>query len=90
MMESQIQAKIAEKLKKNGWWVTKLIQTSTNGIPDLMAIRNGHVIFLEVKQPGNNPTPLQEYVIKGLNDHGVFARVVTCIEDIDIFCYKYQ
>ena len=90
MMESQIQAKITEKLKKHGWFVTKLIQTSTNGIPDLMAIRNGHVIFLEVKQPGNNATPLQEYVIKGLNDHGVFARVVTCIEDIDIFCYKYQ
>jgi len=90
MLESQIQAQISKRLKDNGWFVTKLIQTSTNGIPDLMAIRKGKVIFLEVKQPGNKATPLQEYVIKGLNDSGVFACVVSCLEDIDVHCYKYQ
>jgi len=90
MKESEIQKKIAERLKKNGWWVTKLIQTTTNGIPDLMAIRNGHVIFLEVKQPGNDATELQQYVISTLNKVGVFARVVNCLEDVDIFCYKFQ
>jgi Holliday junction resolvase len=90
MKESEIQKKIAERLKKNGWWVTKLIQTTTNGIPDLMAIRNGHVIFLEVKQPGKDATELQQYVISTLNKVGVFARVVNCLEDVDIFCYKFQ
>ena len=90
MKESEIQKKIADRLKKNGWWVTKLIQTTTNGIPDLMAIRNGHVIFLEVKQPGKQATELQQYVISSLNKHGVFARVVSSEEDVDIFCYKFQ
>lgn len=90
MKESEIQKKIAERLKKNGWWVTKLIQTTTNGIPDLMAIRNGHVIFLEVKQPGKDATELQQYVISTLNKVGVFARVVNCLEDVDIFCYQFQ
>jgi Holliday junction resolvase len=90
MKESEIQAQITKRLKDNGWFVTKLIQTSTNGIPDLMAIRKGVVIFLEVKQPGKKASPLQEHHIEGLNRMGVFARVVDKIEDIDVHCYKYQ
>ena len=86
MMESQIQAKITQKLKNHGWFVTKLIQTSTNGIPDLMAIRKGNVIFLEVKQPGKKASPLQDHQIEGLNRCGVEARVVSSVEDIEIYC----
>jgi Holliday junction resolvase len=86
MMESQIQAQITKRLKENGWFVTKLIQTSTNGIPDLMAIKKGVVIFLEVKQPGKKASPLQDHHIERLNQMGVFARVVDKLEDIEIFC----
>lgn len=86
MIESSIQTKISEKLKKHGWFVTKLIQTSTNGIPDLMAIKNGEVIFLEIKKPGEEPSPLQEYMIASLNKAGVLAMSADKIEDIDIFC----
>lgn len=86
MLESQIQAKITQKLKNNGWFVTKLIQTSTNGIPDLMAIKDGRVIFLEVKQPGKKASPLQDHQIEGLIRCGVEAMVVDKLEDIEIFC----
>ena len=86
MIESSIQTKISEKLKKHGWFVTKLIQTSTNGIPDLMAIKNGEVIFLEIKKPGEEPSPLQEYMIASLNKAGVLAMSADKIEDIEIFC----
>lgn len=89
MTESQIQTKIAKRLRENGWFVTKLIQTSTNGIPDLMAIRKGNVIFLEVKKPGEVASELQKYVIDGLNKSGVFASVVSKVEDVDTFCYKW-
>jgi Holliday junction resolvase len=88
MMESQLQAQITKRLKDNGWFVTKLIQTSTNGIPDLMAIRKGVVIFLEVKREGKKASPLQEHHIEGFNRIGVFARVVDKLEDIDVHCYK--
>jgi len=90
MTESQIQSKIAKRLRDNGWLVTKLIQTSMNGIPDLMAIRKGNVIFLEVKKPGEVASELQKYVIDNLNKAGVFSRVVTCVEDVDVHCYQYQ
>ena len=88
MRESELQTKIKERLTKHGWLVVKLEKTSWNGIPDLMCIRKGHVMFLEVKTEKGVVSPLQEHRIKSLNEMGCFARVVRCIEDTDIFCYK--
>ena len=89
MKESTIQGKITKRLRENGWLVTKLIQTSMNGIPDLMAIRKGNVIFLEVKKPGEEASELQKYVMDNLSKAGCFTMVVNSVEDIDVFCYKY-
>lgn len=86
MKESQVQKKIKERLERNGYWVTKLIQTSTNGIPDIMAIKNGNVVFLEVKAEGGKPSELQLFRIEQLKKFGIFARVVYGVEDIDVLC----
>ena len=88
MKESTLQTKIVKRLKENGWFVTKLISTSTPGICDLMAIRKGVVIMLEIKTDKGMVSELQKYMIEKFNKMGVFARVITCIEDIDIHCYK--
>ena len=88
MKESQIQSKIRDKLTKSGWLVIKLEKTSWNGIPDLMCIRKGNVIFLEVKTESGIIAPLQEHRIKTLNAIGCFARVVRSVEDVDVFTYK--
>jgi Holliday junction resolvase len=89
MKESTIQSKIAKRLRENGWLVVKLIQTTMNGIPDLMAIRKGNVIFLEVKREGEDATELQKYVMDNINKAGCFSAVVRSVEDVDVFCYKY-
>jgi Holliday junction resolvase len=88
MKESQVQKKIKERLERNGFFVTKLIQTSTNGIPDIMAIKRGNVVFLEVKAEGGKLSELQEFRIEQLKSVGVFARVVYGLEDIDVLCPK--
>lgn len=88
MRESELQTMIKERLTKHGWLVVKLEKTSWNGIPDLMCIRKGHVMFLEIKTENGVVSPLQEHRIKTLNEIGCFARVVRSIEDIDLFCYK--
>ena len=88
MKESEIQSKIRDKLTKSGWLVIKLEKTSWNGIPDLMCIRKGNVIFLEVKTESGIIAPLQEHRIKTLNNIGCFARVVRSVEDVDVFTYK--
>ena len=88
MRESELQTKIKDKLTKAGWLVVKLEKTSWNGIPDLMCIRKGIVIFLEVKTENGVVAPLQEHRIKTLNAYGCFSRVVRSIDDIDVFIYK--
>jgi Holliday junction resolvase len=84
-LESDIQRQIAQAMTKSGWLVVKLIQTNWNGIPDLMCIRKGVTIFLEVKRPNKDLEPLQDYRIKTLNSIGVHARRVDSLEDISIY-----
>lgn len=83
MTEQQIQSAIKKKLTTAGWFVTKLIQTSTPGIPDLLALsRAGRLVFIEVKRPGKKPAPLQGYMIEKLQAHKVEAIVAYSVEDV--------
>lgn len=85
MRESLIQTQIRKHLEKDGWMVIKLIQTSMNGIPDLMALKNGRTVFIEVKQPGKKPTDLQQYRIEKLHKAGFAAISATSVADVSNF-----
>jgi Holliday junction resolvase len=82
MRESIIQSQIKKHLEANGWMVIKLIQTSVNGIPDLMALKNGRTVFIEVKQPGKKPNDLQQYRIEKLHKAGFEAFYTTSVADV--------
>lgn len=86
MRETEIQSKIKRKLEAAGWFVTKLIQTTTNGIPDLLALKDGTAIFIEVKRLGQKPTALQAYRHKQLTDYGFAVIVATETNDILHLC----
>lgn len=88
MKEAELQTKIKDRLSKHNWLVVKLISTNWNGIPDLMCMRKGVTIFLEVKTETGVLAPLQEHRIKTLNAIGIHSRVVRSLEDIDVYCYK--
>jgi len=75
MTEQQIQTKIKKKLQEQGYFVTKLIKTSTNGIPDLLAIKDGKATFIEVKRQSGILSPLQELRISELKKHGCIVKV---------------
>ena len=85
MLESKIQKKIINHLKKEGWFVTKLISTSTSGIPDLMAIKNGRTIFIEVKNEIGKLSKIQEYRIKEMQEHGAEVIVARSKEEIKTY-----
>lgn len=70
MLESAIQTKIKNKLKADGWDVIKLIRTSMVGIPDLMALKDGKVKFIEVKQKTGILDEIQKLRIKQLKAKG--------------------
>jgi Holliday junction resolvase len=85
MREALIQSQIKKYLESNGWLVIKLIQTTMNGIPDLMALKSGRTVFIEVKQPGKKPTDLQQYRIEKLHKNGFEAFCATSLKDVELF-----
>jgi Holliday junction resolvase len=78
MLESKIQAKIIKRFTDGGYMVIKLIKTSKNGIPDLMALKDGKVLFVEVKRPLlGKLSKVQEYRIKELKEYGFETLILT-------------
>ncbi len=76
MLESKIEAKVVKHCQALGMYVRKLGSGSArgyNGLPDRMICFRGKVLFLELKGPGKNPTPLQAREIKLLQEQGMRA-----------------
>ena len=87
MQESSIQSSIRKYLKKEGWFVTKLILTSTAGIPDLLAIKDGRHVFIEVKSDRYNKaeeglSPLQIARIAELRSYGAEIIIAKSVHEI--------
>jgi len=78
MLESKIQAKIIKRFTDEGYFVIKLIKTNKNGIPDLMILKDGKTIFIEVKKPMvGKLSKVQEYRIKELKEYGFETLILT-------------
>lgn len=76
MKESQIQSKKIKELESQGYYVIKLIKTNKNGIPDLIAIpKNSDVLFIEVKGLNGKTSPLQDFRLEELENHGIKTEV---------------
>ena len=90
MKESLLQSKIRKKLKDAGWFVTKLIQTSTNGIPDLLIIRNEIVIFIEIKKEDGRLSPLQQFRIEEMKSFGAIIIIAHTLTDIEHLCKNFS
>ena len=82
MTESQIQKKIIDNFTDRGFLVVKLMKTNTNGIPDLMVLKNGVCKFIEVKKPNGKISELQKYRIKQLRKQNFEAVVMDGIDSI--------
>lgn len=77
MLESARQTQIKKKLELDGWMVVKLIKTSMNGIPDILALKDGKAMFVEVKQPKGVLSPIQSHVIETLRTNGFEVNIWT-------------
>lgn len=75
MLEQKIQSKIIKKLEVEGWLVLKLIKVSKSGYPDLIALKNGKTMFIEVKQPNGVLSEIQKFRIKELTSQGFECKV---------------
>jgi len=60
MKESSIEKAICKYARENGWLCYKFVSPSHKGVPDRLFInQHGVTCYLEIKRPGEKPTPLQ-------------------------------
>lgn len=86
MAERDIVAAIVRSAKRQGWWTMKVHggPYQPAGIPDLMLVKDGRVIWFEVKQPGKKPTPIQVRRMAEIEEQsGARCYVVTSREQAD-------
>jgi hypothetical protein len=86
MLESAIQSKVIKELDAHGWYVVKLMQTNKNGIPDLIAHKEGRTIYMEIKRPNLRPTPLQDLRHKEIKSHGIMVHTIRSVSDLYLYC----
>ena len=75
MLESPYQRKIIARYEKMGYYVIKMAKTNKNGIPDLIALKPNHVIFIEVKGAKTTHSPLQKFRKRELEALGFTVEV---------------
>lgn len=87
--ESELEKRIVRYAKAAGWWAAKFVAPGLRGVPDRMFIRNGLVLFAEVKAPGEEPTPQQVKRHKDMRAAGAIVRVWDNYDDaksdLDLF-----
>ena len=81
MLEKDIEAKICDYAKANWLLVYKFTSPQRRGVPDrLFVLPMGRIFFMEMKAPGNKPTPAQEREHYRLRQAGVTVYWTDSIE----------
>lgn len=81
MLESQIQSKILQYLKQEGYFCFKTVATNKRGIPDIFVLVDGVAIFLEVKTQTGRVSALQDYQMTQIRAAGGYVYVVRNLDD---------
>ena len=81
--EALIQSQIIKHYKSEGWIVINIPGNiyANRGFPDLMLLKDGQAMFIEVKRPGGRVAPLQWEWIRRLRKAGFKAGVALSLQD---------
>lgn len=83
IMERDIEKKLVMKVKGMGGLALKLVSPSMNGLPDRLVLMEGKAFFVELKDTGKKPRPLQLLRIRQLRELGFKVYVVDNADMID-------
>lgn len=76
MRESEVERHLQRCVEQAGGLCWKFNSQSLAGVPDRMVILNRHVVFVELKAPGEQPRRLQKYRMRQLKQQGMEVIVV--------------
>jgi len=88
MLETDIQKEMKDLLKRFGFFVFKIHQESRGkkmchrGVSDLIAIKNGQVIFVEVKTRTGVQSDDQKIFEKDIKSHGGTYILVRSLDEL--------
>lgn len=85
MKEAQIQIDIKDYLQYHGWFVFKIHQQGKyafRGISDLIAVKNGITVYIEVKTDKGRLSPDQIRFMDEIKNHGAQYIVARGIDDV--------
>lgn len=81
-LESDLQSDIIDYAHVRGWFCQKIEFKGRRGCMDLIGIRRGRHIFVEVKRPGEEPTLQQQHVAKKMRSAGAEIYAVDSMEQV--------
>jgi hypothetical protein len=73
-----------------GCWIHTPREMLRSGIPDLLAVFQGHAFAFELKMQGNKPTPMQLVTIADLDVAGAWARFIVQGRDGVVRSLRYD
>jgi hypothetical protein len=71
--EAKIEKKVVAFCRKAGLYCRKFASPSNAGVPDRVIVGARGTLFLELKRPGNKPTPLQMAEMQKIRESGGHA-----------------
>lgn len=83
-IEARIEKALVDAAKKLGGLAIKIAPVSFVGLPDrLILLPGGRALFVEVKSPGQTPTPRQNWWMAKLRALGFTACWLDSVEQVD-------
>lgn len=83
--EQKLQSKVIKFLNQEGFYCIKIIASNTRGVPDVICLKKGKFIAIELKKDSyakeHNFTKLQEYNANKIKENGGYFYLVY---DLDI------
>jgi hypothetical protein len=67
--EAELEKRVRETCQLNGWKRKKMSSPGTKGTLDDYMLKDGRHVWIELKMPGNKPSPLQWQEIEDIRNH---------------------
>jgi Holliday junction resolvase len=81
--EMEIQEEIEKYLRSQGWLIMRLVLNSQKGWPDVTAIKDGHILLVEVKTETGVVSPHQKKWITKLEKFGCRVVIATGVKHVE-------
>lgn len=88
--ESKVEKKCCEYAQGRGWWVSKFTAPGKKAVPDRVFVRNGVVLFVEFKRPGETPTAQQAHRHKQMREKGANVTWVDNFADFKNYIIAFE